>query len=78
MTQQTVTFDSDTKKAIKENFDQIKPQLQQSYPSLSEQDLSQGKSDPNKLVEAASRSTGQDKEQVASEIRRLAMQHQSR
>lgn len=67
-----MALDQTTKQNVKNNFDQIKTQLQQRYPDMQESDFTQGKNDPDKLVEAVAKRTGESKSSVEQQIKQLA------
>lgn len=65
-------LDQDTKTRIKDNFDQIKPQLRTLDQNMSDQDLNKAKTDPDKFVQQVSDSTGQDKQAVERQVKQYA------
>ena len=67
-------FDNDTRQAMTQNWPQIREQLKQQFPNLSEQDLSQGQNDPEALVSSLVQSTGQDEHTVRQSIQRIVSQ----
>ena len=64
-------LDQQTKQQIQQNFQQIKPQIKQAFPDVPEQELSQGASDPDRLVSTIEQKTGQPKERIEQQLQQL-------
>ena len=64
-------LDPQTRQQLQTKFQQIKPQLKGQFSGLSDQDLEAGRSDPDTLIDAISRKTGQGREQVEQVVRQL-------
>jgi hypothetical protein len=67
-------LDQQTKQKLQDNFQQIKPQLQQRFPDLEEQDLQKGQSDPDQLVQTVAQKSGQDEMQIEQQLKQLVQQ----
>jgi uncharacterized protein YjbJ (UPF0337 family) len=64
-------LDQQTKQQLQQNFQQIKPQIKQAFPDVPEQELSQGASDPDRLVSTIEQKTGQPKERIEQQLQQL-------
>jgi uncharacterized protein YjbJ (UPF0337 family) len=64
-------LDQQTKQQIQQNFKQLKPQIKQAFPDVPEQELSQGQSDPDRLVSSIEQSTGQPKDRIEQRLQQL-------
>ena len=53
-------------------FQQIKPQIQQAFPDVPEQELSKAQSNPDQLVSTIEQKTGQPKAQIEQKLTQLA------
>ena len=65
-------LDQQTKQQLKDNFDQIKPQLQSLAPNMNETQLSQVKSDPDSFVRDVADDTGQSTDEVERQVKQYA------
>ena len=54
------------------SLEQIKPQIQQAFPDVPEQELTKGQSNPDQLVSAIEQKTGQPKDQIEQRLKQLA------
>ncbi len=64
-------LDQQTRTQLTEKFDQIKPQLQQQFSELSDQDLEAGKSDPDQLVTKISEKSGMPSAAIEQQLKTL-------
>ncbi|HET7473763.1 MAG TPA: hypothetical protein VFJ71_11605, partial [Candidatus Limnocylindrales bacterium] len=64
-------LDPQTRQQLQTKFQQVKPQLKQRFNGVTDQDLDQWRSDPDKLISAISQKTGQPTSRVEEEIRTL-------
>jgi uncharacterized protein YjbJ (UPF0337 family) len=64
-------LDQQTKQQMQQNFQQLKPQIKQAFPDVPEQELSQGQSDPDRLVSTIEQKTGQPKERIEQQLQQL-------
>jgi uncharacterized protein YjbJ (UPF0337 family) len=64
-------LDPQTRQQLQTKFQQVKPQLKQRFSGVTDQDLDQWRSDPDKLISAISQKTGQSTSRVEEEIRTL-------
>ena len=64
-------LDPQTRQQLQTKFQQVKPQLKQRFNGVTDQDLDQWRSDPDKLISAISQKTGQPTSGVEEEIRTL-------
>jgi uncharacterized protein YjbJ (UPF0337 family) len=64
-------LDQQTKQQIQQNFQQLKPQIKQAFPDVPEQELTQGQSDPDRLVSTIEQKTGQPKERIEQQLQQL-------
>jgi len=65
-------MDQQTAKKLRDNYDQIKPQLQARFPDVSESDLQKAKTDPDGFADTVAKQTGQDKRDVQEQIKQVA------
>jgi hypothetical protein len=71
-------IDQQTKQHLQQNFEQIKPQLKQVFPALQEQDLQQGKSNPDQLVQTIAQKSGQDQQQIEQTLMQVVQQQKQK
>ena len=71
-------IDQQTKQHLQQNFEQIKPQLKQVFPALQEQDLQQGKSNPDQLVQTIAKKSGQDQQQIEQTLMQVVQQQKQK
>ena len=64
-------LDPQTRQQLQTKFPQVKPQLKQHFSGVTDQDLDQWRSDPDKLISSISQKTGQPTSRVEEEIRTL-------
>lgn len=64
-------LDQQTKSQLSQKFDQIKPQLQQQFSDLSEQDLQAGRSDPDQLVKTIADKSGMPSSAIEQQLKTL-------
>ncbi len=64
-------LDEQTKQQLTQKFDQIKPQLQQHFSDLSEDDLEACKSDPDQLVKKISDKSGVPSMAIEQQLKTL-------
>lgn len=64
-------LDQQTKQQLQQNYQQIKPQIQQAFPGVSEQELSKAQSNPDQLVTTIEKQTGQPKDQIEQQLKQL-------
>ena len=64
-------LDPKTRQQLQTKFQQVKPQLKQRFSGVTDQDLDQWQSDPDKLISSISQKTGQPTSRVEQEIRTL-------
>ena len=64
-------LDPQTRQQLQTKFQQVKPQLKQHFSGVTDQDLDQWRSDPDKLISSISQKTGQPTSRVEEEIRTL-------
>jgi uncharacterized protein YjbJ (UPF0337 family) len=66
-------LDPQTRQQLQTKFQQVKPQLKQRFTGVTDQDLDQWRSDPDKLISAISQKTGEPTSRVEAEIRTLVV-----
>lgn len=71
-------IDQQTKQHLQQNFEQIKPELKQAFPALQEQDLQQGKSNPDQLVQTIAQKSGQDQQQIEQTLMQVVQQQKQK
>src|SRR5918993_3452788 len=64
-------LDQQTKQHLAENFQQIKPQIQQAFPDVPEQELTKAQSNPEQLVTTIEQKTGHSKDQIEQQLKQL-------
>ncbi len=64
-------LDQQTKSQLMQKFDQLKPQLQQQFSDLTEEDLQAGKSDPDQLVTKISTKSGMPSSAIEQQLKTL-------
>lgn len=64
-------LDQQTKKQLKEGYQQIKPQLKQQFPELEEKEIQQLQSDPDTFVRTIARKSGRDEMKVEQQVKQL-------
>lgn len=69
-----MTMNQQHKTALTQNWDQAKTQLQAQYPQCTEEELNQGRSNPDQLIQAIAQKTGQDPSQVEQAFSQVAQQ----
>jgi uncharacterized protein YjbJ (UPF0337 family) len=67
-----VGLNQQTKEKVTANFDQVKQQLQSRYTDLQDEDFTEGQNDPDKLVEAISKRTGESKQSVSQQVEQIS------
>ena len=68
-------LDQKTKTAVKDHFDEIRPQLEQRYPDVEDRDWQDAKSNPEQFVKTAAKSTGQSEDTVAEQLKLIVQQY---
>jgi len=63
--------DQQTSKKLRDNYDDLKSELQARFPGVQDSDLQKLKTDPDGFVDAAAQSTGQSKEQVQESLKQV-------
>ena len=63
-----MSLDQVTKQRLQEKLRDIKPQLKRDYPDLSESDLNQAESDPDRFVSTIEQKTGQPRDRVEQRL----------
>jgi hypothetical protein len=71
-------LDQQTKQQLKDEFPKIKSQLKQQFPDLEDRDMQQLQSDPEGLVRAIARKSGQDESMVERRVTQLIQAGSSR
>jgi uncharacterized protein YjbJ (UPF0337 family) len=66
-----MSLDQVTKQRLQQKLRDIKPQLKRDYPDLSESDLNQAESDPDRFVSTIEQKTGQPRDQVERRLSEL-------
>jgi uncharacterized protein YjbJ (UPF0337 family) len=66
-----MSLDQVTKQRLQEKLRDIKPQLKRDYPDLSESDLNQAESDPDRFVSTIEQKTGQPRDRVEQRLAEL-------
>lgn len=61
-----------TKTKLREQYEQLKPLLQQRWPELQDSDLEKVKTDPDGFVDKVAKDTGEDKEQIKDQLDQVA------
>ncbi|MDQ3492118.1 MAG: hypothetical protein M3452_02510 [Chloroflexota bacterium] len=64
-------LDEQTKQQLTAKFDELKPQLQQHFSDLSEEDLQAGREDPDQLVKAISDKSGVPSMAIEEQLKTL-------
>ncbi len=64
-------LDEQTKQQLRAKFDELKPQLQQHFSDLSEEDLQAGREDPDQLVKAISDKSGVPSMAIEEQLKTL-------
>ena len=64
-------LDQQTKQQLETNFQQIKPQIQQAFPDVPEQELIKAQSNPEQLVSTIEQKTGKSKDQIEQQLKQL-------
>ncbi len=64
-------LDDQTKQRLTAKFDELKPQLQQHFSDLSEEDLQAGRQDPDQLVKTISDKSGVPSMAIEEQLKTL-------
>ena len=64
-------LDEQTKKQLREKFEEIKPQLKNRFSGVTDQDLQAGQNNPDTLIDTISQKTGQSRDQVEQQLKTL-------
>ena len=70
-----MTMKQTERDALTQNWDQAKSQVQAQFPDLNEDDLNQGRSNPDGLVQRITEKTGQDQSSVERSLGEIAGQY---
>jgi hypothetical protein len=66
-----MSLDQVTKQRLQQKLRDIKPQLKRDYPDLSESDLNQAESDPDRFVSTIEQKSGQPRDRVEQRLAEL-------
>ena len=64
-------LDQQTKQQLKDEYQQIKPQLKQRFPELEEHHIQQLQSDPDSFVRTIAQKSGRDEVQIEQQVKQL-------
>jgi len=66
-----MSLDQVTRQQLQQKLTQLKPQLKQEYPELSDTDFTQAGSDPDQFISRIEQKSGQPREQVEQRVTQL-------
>ena len=70
-----MTFTKQDKDALSKNWDQAKSQIKSQFSGVTDDDLEQGRSNPDQLASTIATRTGQDQATVEQSLHSVAQQY---